>query len=385
MIQLHGAILRGLYAAGESIRILTPDQHGESFAYDPAKWYESIELERLIQLFNRYSHPTSILERIGEELMRAWYRDGPGRLLAPTAIDYLRFQAGSGGYRSVVQGPLSETGDFALVSLDEPGGLAVVRSTTIFDEHLELGVIRGALDAGGDLLYAEVRLDEDHEHYHIRFVTPENLATVRWAPPIPASEWQLKYRVLLLEQRESYWHGINETLNEAFCEMQKRATVDILTGVYSRGEFNRRLQIEHARAQRHQRPLSMLYMDLDHFKAINDTFGHGGGDAVLSSFGRSCHGLIRVPDVVGRLGGEEFGVLLCDAPIDQACRVADRILHATRRLRVPFADKEIRLTVSIGVEELKPGQSADSLIEAADARLLAAKSAGRDTFVPSLH
>lgn len=383
MIHLHGAILRGLYTAGESIRLLTPGQHGDSFAYDPTKWYESEELDRLIQLFNRYSNPTSILERVGEELMRAWYREGPGRLLAPTAIDFLRFQAGSSGYRSVVQGPLSQTGDFALESLDEEAGLAVVHSTTIFDPHLELGVMRGGLDAAGDILYAEVTLEPDQEHYAIRFVTPENLSTVAWSRGTSAQEWQLRYRVLQLEQRERYWNGINETLNEAFREMRVRATVDALTGVCTRSEFNRRLQVEHARAQRNHRPLSMLYMDLDHFKAINDTFGHGGGDALLSSFGRACHSAIRMPDVVGRIGGEEFGVLLCDAAMDHACRVAERIVESTRRLRVPFADREIRATVSIGVEELRPGQSVEALIEAADAQLLNAKASGRNTFRPA--
>ncbi len=384
MIQLHGAVLRGMYAAGESIRLLSPDQHGESFAYDPARWYESTELERLTQLFNRYSNPASILERIGEELMRAWYLHGPGRLLAPTAIDFLRFQAGSGGYRSVVQGPLAETGHFALVSLDEPGGVAVVRSTTIFDPYLELGIMRGALDAAGDVLYADVALEADKEHYTVRFVTPENRGTLAWSPSLPDTEWQLRYRVLQLEQRERYWTGINETLNEAFREMRHRATVDALTGVCSRGEFMRRLQVEHARAQRDHRPLSMLYLDLDHFKQINDHFGHGGGDAVLGSFGRYCHSVIRMPDVVGRLGGEEFGVLLSDAPMAQACLVADRIVQATRRLHVPFADQEIRWTVSIGVEELRPGQSPEALIEAADAQLLAAKNSGRDTVAPAL-
>jgi diguanylate cyclase (GGDEF)-like protein len=383
MMQLHGAILRGLYAAGESIRLLSPEQHGEAFAYDPDKWYESAELERLTQLFNHYSNPTSVLERIGEELMRAWYLHGPGRLLAPTAIDFLRFQAGSGGYRSVVRGPLSETGDFGLVSLDEPGGVAVVRSTTIFDPYLELGIMRGALDSAGGILYAEVKMEADKEHYTVRFVTPENRHSLSWSPARPDAEWQLRYRVLQLEQRESYWNGINETLNEAFREMRHRATVDALTGVCSRSEFLRRLQVEHARAQRDHRPLSMLYLDLDHFKQINDHFGHGGGDAVLGSFGRYCHSVIRVPDVVGRLGGEEFGVLLSDAPMEQACKVAERIVQATRRLHVPFADREIRWTVSIGVEQLRPGQSAEALIDAADAQLLVAKSSGRNTVIPA--
>jgi diguanylate cyclase (GGDEF)-like protein len=369
MIRLHGSILRGLHAAGESVRLLAPDAQANAAPYDPGRWYEVSELERLIRRFQRYSDPSAVLERVGEELMRAWYRDGPGRQLAPGALDFLRFQAGSSGYRSVVQGPSAALGDFILAQLDEAAGTALLRSTTIFDPHLELGILRGALDAAGDLLYADVEMAPDREHYAVRFVTPAIADTVSWMPGATAQTWALRYRVLRLEQRERFWTGINDTLNEAFRNMQREATVDPLTGVCSSTEFMRRLQVEHARAQRNGRPLSLLSIHIEGFETVNDHFGHGAGDAVLAAFGRACRSLVRLPDVAGRLCGEEFAVVLGDCSLECAHAVGKRLAEAARAVGVPYGGEEIEVSLSIGVAALQAGQTAQGLVEAAGEEL----------------
>jgi diguanylate cyclase (GGDEF)-like protein len=158
------------------------------------------------------------------------------------------------------------------------------------------------------------------------------------------------------------------------------ATHDSLTGALTRGAFEQRIDAELARAQRSANPLSLVIFDVDHFKAINDSFGHAAGDAALRGIGDIVAAGRRRSDVFGRLGGEEFGLLLPDTDIAGAAAVADKL---RRRLAAPAPGRR-PLTVSFGVAQVHTGASSTRAVFAdADRALYAAKRAGRDRVMRS--
>jgi diguanylate cyclase (GGDEF)-like protein len=155
---------------------------------------------------------------------------------------------------------------------------------------------------------------------------------------------------------------------------------DGLTGLHNYREFRRRLAAEVERALRYDRPLSLLLFDIDHFKAVNDTFGHLAGDEVLRTLAAMVRGAVRPTDQVARYGGDEFAILLAETPGSGALVMAERVraLLASRALPVT-AGQAIAITVSIGVATFpKDAKSEDRLIGAADEALYAAKQVGRN-------
>ena len=158
-------------------------------------------------------------------------------------------------------------------------------------------------------------------------------------------------------------------------ELARRATTDALTGLLNQGEFHRRLNEECTRATRYRRPLSLVLIDLDHFKAINDSGGHLVGDRTLRAVAAALSPLVRPQDLLGRVGGEEFGLVLPETPPADACAAADRLRGAVAALE---RDGLPRLTLSAGVADLLPGRGADALYAAADRALYEAKRSGRN-------
>jgi diguanylate cyclase (GGDEF)-like protein len=157
------------------------------------------------------------------------------------------------------------------------------------------------------------------------------------------------------------------------------ASHDSLTGALNRGAFEQRLDAELARTQRTSAPLALVVFDVDHFKAINDSFGHAAGDAALRAIGDEVATAMRRSDVFGRLGGEEFGLVLPDTDIAGAAVVADKL---RRRLAEPGAGPA--LTASFGVAQAPRGsRSSASMLDEADRALYAAKRGGRDRVVRS--
>lgn len=157
-------------------------------------------------------------------------------------------------------------------------------------------------------------------------------------------------------------------------EFEHVATHDQLTGALSRGAVIEACEQELERCQRHGRVLSLMMMDLDNFKTINDTHGHLVGDRVLIDFVKQVLGQLRRPDKLGRFGGEEFVLLLPETPMDEASRVAERIRENIQKNR-----GELSCTVSIGVVTAVTGkESMDDLVARADGALYRAKKAGRN-------
>ncbi|MDQ8023776.1 MAG: diguanylate cyclase [Moraxellaceae bacterium] len=153
---------------------------------------------------------------------------------------------------------------------------------------------------------------------------------------------------------------------------------DALSGLFSRAHWQQRLEEEFARASRHGRPSSLLLLDADHFKAINDTYGHASGDEAIRHLGHLLQAQVRHSDIAGRVGGEEFAVILPETDASHATRLAERIREALASTPLPFNEQQ-HLTVSIGIAELAPTiQSSPQWLEQADQALYAAKRAGRN-------
>ncbi|MEV4411501.1 GGDEF domain-containing protein [Catellatospora sp. NPDC049609] len=157
------------------------------------------------------------------------------------------------------------------------------------------------------------------------------------------------------------------------------ATTDPLTGLHNRRLFRTSLARGITRAERRGTPFSLIILDLDHFKSINDRYGHLAGDAVLRQVGELLQRELRADDVAARLGGEEFGVVLPDAGRDAAVVIAERLRAVIARSETVYQEHRLTVTASFGVVCYpEHGQSAGELAERADHALYAAKRAGRD-------
>ena len=156
------------------------------------------------------------------------------------------------------------------------------------------------------------------------------------------------------------------------------ATLDSLTGLLNRRSFDLLAAQALREAQRDNGPLMALLFDLDHFKALNDTHGHLAGDEVLRQFANVLQSSLRQSDILCRWGGEEFIVLLREAEGRHAIEVAEKIRQRTEQLTFSYDDQPLRLTTSIGLSSLRPGDTLHTLLTRADRALYRAKQAGRN-------
>jgi len=162
-------------------------------------------------------------------------------------------------------------------------------------------------------------------------------------------------------------------------ELTRLATTDPLTGISNRRRFFERLELEWSRARRHSRPLSILMFDLDHFKRINDTHGHAVGDSVLIGLCGQAGEILRSEDVLARLGGEEFAVILPEIDRQTAEGVAERLRLGLAAVEVTAPEGAIRCTVSIGVIQCRLAhESLDVALKRVDDELYRAKRSGRN-------
>lgn len=163
-----------------------------------------------------------------------------------------------------------------------------------------------------------------------------------------------------------------------FAEVERLASTDALTGLANRRHFFLQARLLASRAQRSGQPLAMALLDLDHFKTVNDTFGHQAGDQVLKVVAQTCRDSLRAGDLVGRYGGEEFVFLMPGTDLASALKVAERICKAIAELRISFGATSIHLTASLGVA-VEPGcADIQAVLAQADAALYTAKGAGRN-------
>lgn len=176
-------------------------------------------------------------------------------------------------------------------------------------------------------------------------------------------------------------YAFNE-LKGALVEMERLAKTDGLTGLLNRSSLFDAASQEFARIQRYERPLSVLMLDIDRFKQVNDTYGHQVGDTVIQRVAASLKETLREVDIVGRYGGEEFAVILPETTLSQAADVAERIRLQISQQSIATDTGNLTFTVSLGVAAYEVGMSSiDQVLKQADQALYQAKSNGRNTWV----
>ena len=163
-------------------------------------------------------------------------------------------------------------------------------------------------------------------------------------------------------------------------ELEQMATRDPLTGLLNRREMSPVLDEELQRARRYQRPMAVLWVDFDHFKDVNDTYGHAAGDSVLRAISRLLLGSVRSVDSIGRFGGEEFVIVLPEMDLEEAQETAERLRRKVAEEPQPLGNGEaVPLTISVGVAVYPDhGQTASTLCAAADKAMYLAKDRGRN-------
>lgn len=185
----------------------------------------------------------------------------------------------------------------------------------------------------------------------------------------PASSWPLMGLLIKIDSLEK--------------EMRELATFDSLTGLLSRRAFLHDAKNFIALAKRERMSFSVIVLDLDKFKSINDNFGHLAGDEVLKHFAQTIKSLVRKSDLIGRLGGEEFALLLPNTSRTEACALSDRLHQSIRRSSVVYENVSISYSVSMGVVSLGADEmdTIESALKQADQSLYHAKGRGRDRTV----
>jgi len=166
-----------------------------------------------------------------------------------------------------------------------------------------------------------------------------------------------------------------------FRQVELLSTTDPLTGLSNRRHFDAAAKLEIMRARRYGRPLSAVMMDIDHFKRVNDTFGHPVGDRVLVALSGLCLGLARKMDLKARLGGEEFCLLLPETSMESARVLAERLRADIEALPFDAGGRAFRVTASLGIAGYAAGEELETLLVRADGALYAAKESGRNRVV----
>ncbi len=310
-----------------------------------------------------------------------------------------------GAVRAETFHPLSAFADESPTGDLSTGDSPLARARTLpLREHGTLTFVEGPLEGaivtlspGASVVLgrgggAQIRIPEDtvsREHARIRWEESgyviEDLGSSgtwvngwkveSWRPLTAGSRIQLGAAVRVRFDL----HDAQE--QRVLADLYQAAMRDALTGAFTRRYLHERLRAELSYAARHHTPVALLMLDLDHFKRVNDCYGHQAGDMVLRSVVSELRRTLRPEDVLVRYGGEELCVLVRGLGPEESLLLAERLRRAVATLRVPARGDEVRVTVSIGVaitDPEGPAQGVSSLIERADRALYRAKTDGRD-------
>ncbi|AMK12401.1 diguanylate cyclase [Pseudodesulfovibrio indicus] len=222
-------------------------------------------------------------------------------------------------------------------------------------------------------IYRELKLAAEEHRGYFKHLHTQKDGTRRhvevFTGPISLGNRQLYYSIV---------HDVTEK-RRLEAKLERMATRDQLTGAYNRHAFFQMSRREVERARRFGHPLALLMFDLDHFKQVNDTYGHATGDEVLRVFALRCRADLRQSDIFARLGGEEFAALLVETGAEQAEEAAERIRQLALAQPIPTESGPLIVTASIGIASLEGEESVADLLKRADMGLYEAKQAGRNT------
>ncbi|HEX4944136.1 MAG TPA: diguanylate cyclase [Usitatibacteraceae bacterium] len=316
---------------------------------------------------------------------RLEYPDGrfAGAVIAPVLVMSLETMLAAADVGSL--GEVSLFGDGLTIIARYPPHPRTVHPGTIpgaLRELVEQGEISGTFHAdspvdGLERLYSYRRVSGYSLHITVGRATAEYLGHWRRDMGVVAALAGLLFAVAI---------GATLMVDRAWRRQRRvarllelQAHTDALTGLANRRRFFEIADAELARSKRYDTPLSLLMLDIDHFKEVNDTHGHHAGDRVLEELARTCRNILRTVDVAGRVGGEEFAILLPETALEGAVEVAERLREAIEKTEVTRKEGvPLRITVSIGVAMLTGTANLDTLMSQADAALYDAKRNGRN-------
>jgi diguanylate cyclase (GGDEF)-like protein/PAS domain S-box-containing protein len=263
-------------------------------------------------------------------------------------------------------------------------------------DGIEIGAKAGSCGAAA---YTRKRVVVSDIQNHSNWADYRDLASQAglgscWSEPIFSSQGRLLgtfaiYHRYPKKPQENDLRKIGESANlasiaiehhQTLDELEYRAHTDSLTSLANRGHFMELADAEIARAMRYQRPFAVLILDVDHFKTINDRFGHKSGDTVLQALATILKGTLRENDIIGRIGGEEFAMLLPETDTEKASEVAERLRQTVADTHITTEDNnQIAVTVSIGIAvPTSISLGIDNILNRADSALYAAKNKGRN-------
>jgi diguanylate cyclase len=191
-------------------------------------------------------------------------------------------------------------------------------------------------------------------------------------------EQEVSARLKSLAERVALMEQDALIVRENLEEQRQKALVDPLTGLPNRAAWSERLEQEVEQWQRHGNSLLIAMLDLDHFKRINDNYGHLAGDRVLKLIASVLRKRIRGSDFIARFGGEEFVLLVPDTPLAAGAKLAEALRAAIEACPFHFKGEPVTVTVSMGMTAFKPGEHSDLVLKRADQALYKAKNAGRN-------
>lgn len=233
-------------------------------------------------------------------------------------------------------------------------------------------------------------LGEHHFRLHRVELSGQQLSTEEWYLSIMIS-WLvvillfLGYRIVLLsdevrqqKRREIELLEINTLLDMRSKQLEEKSKTDALTGAFNREGIEEAIKVGLWEWRSHRKPLSIVMLDIDHFKQINDTYGHGVGDQVLSTLSQLVHQYIRSDDLFARWGGEEFVLVCRNTRIEQATVIAEKLRE---RIAEQVFESGLLITVSMGVATLNANEPLEQLFKSADDALYKAKNSGRNQVV----
>ena len=238
-------------------------------------------------------------------------------------------------------------------------------------------------EVGGEVSGIEAAVNENNDLDLLKKIirTRTERLTAKVADYVETEKKQLeeaKDKIDALTRQTQTMNAEVEGLRHQLMEKQQVLALDPLTGIANRGGFDKRMEEELARSQRIGFPLSLLLIDIDKFKFVNDTFGHKAGDRVLQTIAKLMSGRVRDTDFIARYGGDEFVLLLPGTPAKDAEVVAQGFCDAVKRCGFHSRGQSVKVSLSIGIAELKKDEASEALFERADAAMYEVKDKGRD-------
>ncbi len=269
---------------------------------------------------------------------------------------------------------------------DEFSAIQIVLISDIEDDSYHSRAIEAGADDFIKKPFSNLELQTRIKAAVIRWRNQQNLLREREFYRKAVAEEERLSSIVLDQNRylkEAYEkiRRLNKELERANKELERIATYDMLSGLLNRRSLDHRIMIEVERSIRLNIPLSGIMLDIDHFKKINDNYGHQCGDKVIEKIGSLLTSQLRKYDYAGRYGGEEFFIVLPNSTKEQAMSIAERFRNELNKIEINCEDTTVRITVSMGVAQFKPGESRTQWIKRADNAMYSAKQSGRDGIV----